>query len=971
MKKLLFLFLLMPWLGYAQFTVNVTTSPEFCPGDGHAQINIANTTSGALFDFQIYRLPNNSSPFRTVSGIVAPGTSFSHTETNLPSGNYSIVAYENIGGTITQRSASFSISNNFVPLEATVQVHCNNNIIVNVSKGSPQTYELRNSSNVVVAGPQTENIFNDVDPGTYTVVITDTCGNTLGKSVTIAVYTNPYGFDRNEETNYSFNLLASCNQIDHKIRLLYNNTSIPNEKFPLTITYTVKNPSGDIVDMDGNAIGGSHTYQTIWNSNADNIESVLLPYFYDQSFTIIANITDACGKSYTQEDTIDTSIFFSATKPAAACGQSFIRLSEFFAISPNFRLTLVSYPSGFVPSDYNSQFLPGNDYADFTSVPTIVDIGSVTQPVPNGTYIFEVEDECGHSYTVNVPMNNMAPVLREFRYFPGCSDEEGSIWLRITNSNNQQQSADITAIRITSAPSSFPFPLPYDVSENITSTGEFQMNSLPLGDYTFEAESSCGLNLTITRTFLPKEKDYNSTITYLCTGFNISASLTSRLGYEQMFIQKYYPATGNWGHPINGNIYVEGSILTSNNALILSNNGGAISGLDTISGTINNLTGDGEFRIILQSQVLGNGDENNVYCYETLETFTVVPGGLAVQDYYVVACADNTYNLIIEAVGVDPLNYEIVEKDGLPFALNNGSDPVFINLEAGTYKVKVSDSCGNSIHVSVRVLRNKLPVIQAENLCDGQNGRLYIEGLSFLTIEWYKNGNPTGVTGSSYYFTPYNASTDTGLYEAHLSYNPNPNACIDNILSFELTTDTENNPNAGTGQTATVYENTLSDGSINLYDYLTPPYDAHGEWTEITSSGLLYGNEWYAEFASTGTYVFEYTVNGTCSNSDSTQVTIHFFADFCTQPGDFSEAGTETKVGITLFPIQQANWPEIIPNGFLTLESKSKGFVITRVQNSSLIAEPKEGMLIYDKEASCVKLFNGENWKCIQRDCNE
>ncbi len=47
------------------------------------------------------------------------------------------------------------------------------------------------------------------------------------------------------------------------------------------------------------------------------------------------------------------------------------------------------------------------------------------------------------------------------------------------------------------------------------------------------------------------------------------------------------------------------------------------------------------------------------------------------------------------------------------------------------------------------------------------------------------------------------------------------------------------------------------------------------------------------------------------------------------------------------------------PNGFITLESKTKGFVITRVENDSKITDPKEGMLIYDIDASCVKLYNG------------
>lgn len=90
----------------------------------------------------------------------------------------------------------------------------------------------------------------------------------------------------------------------------------------------------------------------------------------------------------------------------------------------------------------------------------------------------------------------------------------------------------------------------------------------------------------------------------------------------------------------------------------------------------------------------------------------------------------------------------------------------------------------------------------------------------------------------------------------------------------------------------------------------------------------------------------------------------------CTKPGDFSLAGTPTKVGITVQQKQSA-WPENVPNGFIALESREKGMVITRVQNSGVVTDPKEGMLIYDKAANCVKLYNGAIWKCITKSCND
>lgn len=97
---------------------------------------------------------------------------------------------------------------------------------------------------------------------------------------------------------------------------------------------------------------------------------------------------------------------------------------------------------------------------------------------------------------------------------------------------------------------------------------------------------------------------------------------------------------------------------------------------------------------------------------------------------------------------------------------------------------------------------------------------------------------------------------------------------------------------------------------------------------------------------------------------------------YCVQP---PSAGTPepTKVGISVQQ-KQAGWPENIPNGHIVLESKQKGLVITRVphvsfvpQTTDSIASPFAGMLVYDIKDSCVKLFNGINWNCIKRSCND
>lgn len=91
---------------------------------------------------------------------------------------------------------------------------------------------------------------------------------------------------------------------------------------------------------------------------------------------------------------------------------------------------------------------------------------------------------------------------------------------------------------------------------------------------------------------------------------------------------------------------------------------------------------------------------------------------------------------------------------------------------------------------------------------------------------------------------------------------------------------------------------------------------------------------------------------------------------YCTKDPAIGTPNSATKFGITGHTGFQANWPAIIPNGFIALESTNKGFVITRTTAAN-IAVPVEGMLIFDTADNCIKLYNGTSWNCIVRSCNE
>ena len=65
-------------------------------------------------------------------------------------------------------------------------------------------------------------------------------------------------------------------------------------------------------------------------------------------------------------------------------------------------------------------------------------------------------------------------------------------------------------------------------------------------------------------------------------------------------------------------------------------------------------------------------------------------------------------------------------------------------------------------------------------------------------------------------------------------------------------------------------------------------------------------------------------------------------------------------------------------SGWIALESKTKGFVLNRIATSAeveALPNPQQGMLVYDVEADCMKMYvyidkndptKGGVWKCIK-----
>lgn len=173
--------------------------------------------------------------------------------------------------------------------------------------------------------------------------------------------------------------------------------------------------------------------------------------------------------------------------------------------------------------------------------------------------------------------------------------------------------------------------------------------------------------------------------------------------------------------------------------------------------------------------------------------------------------------------------------------------------------------------------------------------------------------------------------------------------------------------------------------SVNLnsmYNGGTLPTDVVLEWwtsADRLAPGVKVTDP-TAVTASGRYYVFFYDTVNNCYNTNlSTSFVDVTILPPCAPTVCFNDPKTggtnnDTKVGITLLKRAGAenadNWPMVRKSGHIALESNTQGFVVTRMTTAQLTAikdanNAVEGMMSYDTDAKCLKIYDGTDWKCF------
>lgn len=726
---------------YAQlptFTLNIAATNQTCFGNGSIAFSVTGANPAASITYAVYKMPD-----------LATVVSISNPTVGLQSGTYQVVATQTLGAESNSQTTTVEILDSIIPFEfdvTSVAVNCGatHDITVTVLSGIAVSYEIFQGP--VLYANQSSPTFTNAPPGVYIIRVYNNCGVGSVKSFTV--------FSTSTQINIAdgaiFGEIPSCNSLN-VTNALSSNLSVIN--YPLTLTYTIYPPDGSASFSATQTInsgppnnynatqvmpsygGQQFTYDLvvvdncggIFIKNGNTIKATLAATFsktlancgtyflklgvdgfvapYTVTFTsspagfnpnsfnanyptftqdsntygsvnnavpfgvYTVSVVDGCGNSATATINVE----FTPAVPAAlftpfpGCDSY---KSKVVVQIPDYKIVtaiIVYAPAGF-PSP-----LPHNVSAFINAQ------GRVIIPeLSNGTYSIVLTDNCGNTYPpfeFTVP-DLLTKILVTSR--PDCIIN-GLSSIRLAGDGTS-----LVSVIMIEAPASFTQgSLPYDVSFNIASDGVFYMSDLPIGNYIFKVLDNCNFENIISRYVIRYTVQSSSfDVIPQCGSFQLKFNHVSNAGVPKFWLQIYDEVAGTWTHPATGIAYPENTLPNSLNSLEILPNAITL-----------NLTQFGQFRIMKSFESFQNGTADPRYCWEILHEFPF-DGEFRVLDIFKVTCDGTFSDVEIVTNGVAPLIFKIVKKNGVAFVINNGSNPVFAQLETGFYNFTVEDACG-------------------------------------------------------------------------------------------------------------------------------------------------------------------------------------------------------------------------------------------------------------------------------------
>jgi len=814
-----------------QFTVLATPTHESCPGNGILTLSTDNEDPASPVNYKVYLLPDTSSPFFNSSSTSVTGLNngtYLVVATQDVNGNdvqdtievtindetipltYALdgqnalcgadgvitvnvtsgtaVTYELISGPMTLAPQTSNVLGNLLAGQYVVRVtnNCGTGIVV--------TFLLESDASLLVVSPP---MFTDKElpacdlitvahdlttteedmeaqtpitvkytvyppdgssPFVYTHTLTELVDGPDVSQVIPFYYDTPYYYDL-EVTDACGNSYNKDNNLVHQRLTVtgnYGNAGCPGKflqitvrKFvaPYTITFT--QPQGfDPAAYNADHPGPFFTDVTSYGREDGDLPGIAVPYG-NYSFSV----TDACGRTVAvnnlliEEDEIHPSVSAVNSNCLNGMGGVTVGISGYEIVSAFITEAPEAYPHEL-----------DDDVSEYIDEEFKVKIENL---LPPGDYTIVVIDECGREFTEEFTVGTSTLPSISANVRPDCTPGLGSAAISSTN--------DVIKVIITHAPVAFSttYPLPHDASYNIGVNGNWYMNSLPPGQYKFLVDDQCLTAHNEQRNVPAYGTTLNElTITRNCGSFDLLLQhTTSASVFVKYWLQKEI-GPGQWGHPETGEAYTEGDEANEDNSVLVTNNI-----------TMPTLPYRGKFRIVKSFATFGTGRtddniEDTPDCIEIIHdefSFYDTLDFISIQN---LTCEGDVADVQVTFLGAEPITYQITEKNGQPFFLDNGTNNIFENLEAAQYTITAEDPCGYRTPHSFSVA-DLPPLVTAATpddikLCDEGYDSSETFDLSNQATDILDGQNPANYT-ISYHLNLQDA--EAGTNELPLSYN--------------------------------------------------------------------------------------------------------------------------------------------------------------------------------------------------------
>ena len=786
--------------------ISVRVEHEWCNDAGgiYFQMIGANTND---YDFYMKKSTEASYDFSAIKRLAYSGAQ------TLKAGTYDLVAVLKTDHNQKIERRNIKVEKQVEPIVFTAQYIpslCPTvlpKVKVNVTSGKyPLYFSLYDKTFQHVIKPkQTSNIFTDVPPGEYRVLVENFCAVGGGAQTPQPVVVENYLFSLQAIQRF-FPFEHSCNYASFReieftsdnIQHIWEMDAFPypftiklNFTSPASRTYTVSKTISNRTDLENafyisNGAGNKTLY---WKESI--YQNIPLEY---GNWTMQAQLI-ACGTTKTLPI---------VTKPLLDPMENVVtQLSTEATCNPNKILVGMrnigesrDYQVYMLLEEYPNTFNP--DAAGFYKIAT-------TNPKLANKYVKKFDTLVNH-YEL-VPAGNLragdkfrfravsvdcskdrlldeltiptSAILTSETYFwqtASCkSTPTGSRFANIIIANKQYTN-NIKEVKLTAFSGDntlLPVTLPYIFTNRNTSgiQQEWQVNDMPVGTYTYQYTDICGNTYTATGELI--EDKYTITWEEGCTP-KVKGILQSTPKYRTFYqVERFDEATGQWV-----------TAASNGNPLPILGNHGASEAVVTTNT-------QGKFRVI-RKIVNANGLADCIQVISEKE----YKGNLQQPKIVNFRCVGNKYHVaLVPKGGTPPYIYTLVsqQKTGEtnPTILNRPGDDenFFLDIDGADtntrYVFKVTDACNRAETVDW-IVSNYQP-LQTEadktSYCNGQKATLSVPYLgSKIVVKWYRADNPTALlhTGTSYTINSLTNDDFDNKYIVKLesTHSANVNTCI-------------------------------------------------------------------------------------------------------------------------------------------------------------------------------------------------